>query len=148
MGTRIGTRLRTISPPSDVLLVEQDESLGQAVVEILRSNGYEATLALSAAEAHQRLEQSTPCVILIGSLAPTEARALVRVLRNHHRRTPAIILASEEKVRGPGPVTEGWSAAGSIAPLLRDPSDLIRIVERYCSPDKTFATAARGHRIN
>lgn len=152
MGTRVGTPMKTIVPPSRVLLVDRDESLGRAAAEILRASGYEVTLAVTAAEAQEQLQREIPCLVLIGALAPAETRALVRMLSADPRRTPAIIVSSEGGLPASGRATEASadaSAMGShIAALVREPVELVRLVERYCSPDKTFAAPVRGQRIN
>lgn len=152
MGTRVGTQMKTIAPPGKVLLVERDESLGRAAAEILRASGYEVTLAVTAAEAHEKLQQNVPCLVLIGALPPAETRALVRLVCTDPRRTPAIIVSSERRLPGSGRKTEPLADASAMnshmAALVREPVELIRLVERYCSPDKTFAAPVRGQRIN
>jgi two-component system chemotaxis response regulator CheY len=113
-----------------ILVVEDDQDVRDAMVQVLEAEGYEAIPAGDGEEALTRLEDGLdPCVILLDLMMP---RMDGWQFIEHHRRraahTPIIVVSaysSSEQVRSAG-----------VAEYMRKPVDidrLLAVVARYCA---------------
>ncbi len=77
-----------------ILVVEDNETNQMLALAVLQRDGYRVTVAGSADEARQRLQESTPDLILMDLQLPGEdGLALTRQLRADTATTPIPIVA-------------------------------------------------------
>src|SRR5215211_4199299 len=72
-----------------ILLVEDDQSIADALVELLESEGYRVTHAPDAASAETLLEETRPDLVILDIMLPD---------------TDGLVLCSELRARWPGPI--------------------------------------------
>ena len=87
--------------PDYVLVVEDDEGVGEVISTILVDDGYEAVCARSAEEALQLLQDRQPGVILLDlSVAGSHLDELVTAYRRIPNGTAPIIVVSGHPCAG------------------------------------------------
>src|SRR6187200_540431 len=92
-----------MSEQQRVLLVEDEDTIGQVVAEVLTFEGYEVRRAKNGREALDILGDWLPRVILLDLMMPVmdgwAFRAAQRQLRGHAARVPVIVLSGAREVR-------------------------------------------------
>ena len=123
-----------------VIIVESGAEVGRPLADALGAQGYEVALFATAQGALRALGQRTPCLILVGTLDPPEARQLIRALRGRHRAIPTVMIATASSLRREDPAPTETEIdtdrdLGDGLPFVDEiPEELMRIVERFCPP--------------
>jgi DNA-binding response OmpR family regulator len=80
-----------------ILLVEDDESIGQLVTDSLESHGYSVEWCTNGAAATKAFEQLPPSLVLLDAGLPdTDGFTLCRWLREQHRDMPIVLVTARD----------------------------------------------------
>ena len=80
-----------------VLVVEDDEAIGQAVTSSLESHGYEVEWCTSGVAAQSVVEQAPPDLVLLDAGLPDiDGFTLCRRLRELHRDLPIVLVTARD----------------------------------------------------
>jgi len=116
-----------------VLVVEDDDALRQAVVEVLKEDGYTVSSARNGIEAIDLLERApAPCVVLVDLMMPVMTGwELVDSMRSKHELASIpVVVTSAAADRSP-PGVDGVL----MKPLSLD--DLLAVVSEHCAVNDT-----------
>jgi two-component system, chemotaxis family, chemotaxis protein CheY len=124
-GTCRGIRMRGEHP---ILVVEDDNDVRDAMVQVLQSEGYAAIPAVDGRDALERIEDGlAPCVILLDLMMPRmDGWQFIEEHRRRRSKTPIIVVSaygSSDRLRSAG------------VEYMRKPVDidaLLVLVGRYC----------------
>jgi CheY-like chemotaxis protein len=113
-----------------ILVVEDDNDVRDAMVQVLESEGYEAIPAVDGLDALARLDGGVaPSLILLDLMMPRmDGWAFIEEHRRRKSETPIVVVSaygSAERVRATG------------VDYVRKPVDvdaLLALVGRYCTP--------------
>jgi CheY-like chemotaxis protein len=110
-----------------ILVVDDDPSVLETVIDILSDEGYRLSTATNGAEALEVMEEITPRLILLDMRMPVmDGWQFARALQDHRRPVPILVMTAAQDARQ-------WAreigAAGYLAKPF-DISDLIDAVER------------------
>ncbi len=94
----------------NILLVEDDAALGQALEELLRREGYEVARAACAREAVEKLTGGTHLVILDVTLPDGDGVVLCKLWRSRGIQTPILFLTAKDEELD---VVRGLDAGGN-----------------------------------
>ena len=118
-----------MSEPPRILLVTDDDDIGDPLAALLRSAGYRAAYRVGGADAVDELQGSPPdALILDGDLSPAHWRDIIALLdqRPSHASLPLLILGGGD----------------ACAPPRRWHEDAVRMLRRPPDPGETVATLA------
>jgi DNA-binding NtrC family response regulator len=81
--------------PANVLIVDDEESICWGLSRLLQSEGHEASVASSAEEALERIEQSPPDLIVMDVRLPgMDGLAAMRQLRSQGSEVPIVVITA------------------------------------------------------
>jgi CheY-like chemotaxis protein len=116
-----------------VLVVEDDDDVREALVEVLSAEGYEVTFARNGNEAFRQLEGRQPAVILLDLMMPGMNGWQFRAAQRQHAQLasiPVVIVTADGNAREKA---RQLDAAGYLAKPV-ELEALFSIVEKFCSP--------------
>lgn len=116
-----------------VLIVEDDRGISDALSELLESEGYEVACAYNGDEGIKLLSQAktSPCLILLDLMMPVKDGYQFRkeqLLDPVHKDVPVVVMSAD------GNVTEKKGRIGA-QDYIRKPVDIstyLNVVKRYC----------------
>lgn len=80
-----------------ILVVEDDESIGAAITDSLRSTGYDVAWCRDGAAANTSLDLTIPDLVLLDvGLPDIDGFALCRSIREKHREMPIVIVTARD----------------------------------------------------
>jgi CheY-like chemotaxis protein len=137
--TRAGERTCHVES-SDILLIEDDEGIRESIIECLSYEGYAVTPASNGEEGLARLAgRGPPSLIMVDLVMPVMngAQFLERVRDDARLRSVPVVLMTAALAVDPAkvPAADGY---------LRKPfdlEDLLGVVERFCGPPPSAASA-------
>ena len=116
-----------------VLVIEDDEDIRQALLEILEEHGFNAAGVKHGAEALQFLTQATdlPCVILLDLMMPVMDGATFRDAQRQNPRLstiPVVVLSAYRDVE------KQAMGLGAVSVLMKPPSvrELMSVLSAHC----------------
>ena len=137
--------------PRDVLVVEDEPAMADAMLRVLALKGYAARRAVNGREALAAVEQCRPALVLLDILMPVmDGWECARELRlRYGTDLPIVVVTAAEHARQRAAELQ----ADDVLPKPFDLGDLLRVVERYAgaaandaNDDCRGARAARGDR--
>jgi CheY-like chemotaxis protein len=123
-----------------VLLVEDEDSIGQVISDVLVLEGYEVRIARNGREALDILGGWLPRLILLNLMMPVmdgwAFRAAQRQLAGDAARVPVIVLSGAREARARA------AELGAVEALSKpfDLSQVLAAVERWIEPSPSAAT--------
>jgi DNA-binding response OmpR family regulator len=116
-----------------VLIVEDDRGISEALTELLISEGYQVACAYNGEEGIRLLGEykQSPCLILLDLMMPVKDGYQFRkeqLLDPHHKDVPVVVMSAD------GNVTEKKGKIGA-QDYIRKPVDIstyLKVVKRYC----------------
>ncbi|HZS46033.1 MAG TPA: response regulator [Blastocatellia bacterium] len=112
---------------ADILLVEDDRNMREALCEMLESAGYAVTTCADGAAALDKANSSTPQLVITDLVMPDKTGVeFIRSLRRGGgalAKVPILVLTGYD-----GMVVQGAKLAGA-SKILRKPNDLERLTE-------------------
>ena len=128
-----------MTPAHRVLVVEDDDTIRDTMVEFLQDNGYQAMGAVHGQDALDKLTVApTPCLIVLDLMMPVMDGITFREQQLQNpvlSGIPVVIISAYQYV-------EARAQALDITAHLKKPlklDDLLRTVRRYCEPTITGA---------
>ncbi len=86
-----------MSHPTRILIIEDDETLVQALTDLLRSTGYQASAALTGHAALEKLAHDLPDLVLLDLHLPDMNGIVVLEYLRNHSRVPVMILSADAR---------------------------------------------------
>lgn len=131
-----------------ILVVEDDEDIRSAMVDILESEGYHAESATNGAHALELLHQiSKPCLVLLDMMMPimNGREFLDKVMEDSYLAPIPVLIVSA--------IADKSNTGGAVG-FLKKPVDIdmvLKMVDQYCHGTFTEAgrpeQEARSHRL-
>jgi CheY-like chemotaxis protein len=122
-----------VTVPHRVLVVEDDETIRESLIEFLEDNGYQATGAGHGREALEKLQgtEPRPCLIVLDLMMPVMDGASFREQQLQDpalSQIPVVVVSAYREV-------SRRAAELSAAAHLQKPlklAELLEVVERHC----------------
>ena len=86
-----------MSHPTRILIIEDDETLVQALTDLLRSAGYQASAAYTGRAALETLALDLPDLVLLDLHLPDMNGIVVLEYLRNHSRVPVMILSADAR---------------------------------------------------
>jgi len=110
------------------LIVEDDESLRQAITTILEMDGYPVRSVSNGAEALEAIEEQAPSLVLLDMVMPVlDGREFAAALKARDIELPILVMSSSHD---PRKSAEEIRAAGAIAKPF-DVQELLAKVDQF-----------------
>lgn len=118
-----------MAPREDVLVVDDDADMVDAIVFVLNEAGYSTRVARNGKEALEAVARRRPSVVLLDMLMPVmNGWQCAQELRARYgRAVPIVIVTAAEHVRA----RVGEVDADDVLPKPFDVNDLLRVVARH-----------------
>ncbi len=115
-----------------VLVVEDEDAIGEVMVDVLRDEGYEVRRARHGREALELLQHWMPSLIVLDLMMPIMDG---RAFREEQRRVPTIADVPVVLISGAREVEARCQEIGAVAALEKpfDIESLLSVVSRYTS---------------
>jgi two-component system response regulator MprA len=118
-----------MSTANDILIVEDDRDLADAILRALRIAGYKGRTAENGQRALEAVAATTPALILLDMLMPVmDGWQCARALRSKYGDSiPIVVVSAAEDVRKHGALI----GANDVLSKPFELDDLLRLVARY-----------------
>ena len=113
-----------------ILVVEDDDDIRNAIVDLLESEGYATEFAINGKDALDRLhEMSKPCLVLLDMMMPImNGREFLDIVMKDNRLAPIPVLIVSA-------IADKTNTEGSVG-FLKKPIDIdvvLNVVSQYCN---------------
>lgn len=113
---------------NSILVVEDDDDIRSAIVDLLESEGYETESAVNGKEALEKLAELKPCLVLLDMMMPImNGRQFLDAVMKDSILAPIPVLIISA-------VADKNNAEGSVG-FLKKPIDIdvvLKVVSQYC----------------
>jgi len=117
--------------PGDVLVVDDDPDIRDAMVRLLNHAGYSARTAENGRRALEAVEARKPAVVLLDILMPVmDGWECARELRARYGAIPIVVITAAEHARA----RSAEVGADHVLPKPFEIKSLLTLIERYAVP--------------
>jgi CheY-like chemotaxis protein len=126
-----------VSEPHQILIVEDDESIAEVLVDTLKDEGYSVRLSANGRDALGVLEGWLPDLIMLDLMMPVmdgwSFRSAQRQLPGRAGRVPVLVLTGAREAR----LQAGNLAADAVITKPFELDEVVRTVGRLCRGQMT-----------